>query len=108
MAQIRPSTPRLKFWMEQCAAIDYVRHFGLTKALDHIVGEKLTNFLDYSELPPDHVADLPAFVAEIRRHFTARELREYLDRQKRQRGGTHRRRALLRQARQLLLLSEHK
>jgi len=103
MAQDQPSTPRLKFWQEQCAAIDYVRHFGLATALDYIVGEKLVNFLDYSELPPDHAADLPSFVAEILRQFTSRELRDYLDRQKRQRRGTHRRRALLRQARQLLL-----
>jgi hypothetical protein len=34
-----------KIWIDQCAATEDIRdHFGLTNALDYLVGEKLFSF----------------------------------------------------------------
>ena len=44
-----------------------------------MVGEKLFHFVQVAEQRPEFAAGLPAFVAEIRRRFTAEEIREYLD-----------------------------
>jgi len=75
-----PSTEFHKIWNEQCAATRDIReHFGLKTALDYLIGEKLFTFLMASEEDPEFAAELPAFIAEIRRLFTAGEIREYLD-----------------------------
>ena len=75
-----PSTEFHKIWIEQCAATQDIReHFGLKNALDYLIGEKLFTFLMASEEDPEFAAELPAFIAEIRRLFTAGEIREYLD-----------------------------
>jgi hypothetical protein len=97
-----------KLWMEQCAAAAYyIRpRFGLTKALAYLIGEQFINILDSPDFYLDGRADLPKFAAEIRHWFKRRELEEYLDKAKRRRGGPHRRRALLREARELLLPPE--
>ena len=74
------STDFHKIWIEQCAATEGIReNFGLTDALDYLIGEKLLAFVMASERDPDFAAELPAFVVEIRRLCTAGELREYLD-----------------------------
>jgi hypothetical protein len=74
------STDFHKIWIEQCAATEGIReNFGLTDALDYLIGEKLFTFVMASEQAPEFAAELPAFVAEIRRLFTAGEIREYLD-----------------------------
>lgn len=80
------STPSLEFhkiWIEQCAATaatDDIREgFGLENALDYLIGEKLFSFVRASEQHPEFAAELPAFVAEIRRLFAAGEIHEYLD-----------------------------
>lgn len=77
------STPSLQFhkiWIEQCAAADDIRErFGLENALDYLIGEKLLSFLQASEQHPEFAAELPAFVAEIRRLFTSAEIYPYLD-----------------------------
>ena len=54
-------------------------HFGLENALDYLIGEKLFSFLMASERDARFAAELPAFVAEIRRIFTAEEIHDYLD-----------------------------
>jgi len=70
-----PSLELHKIWMEQCAAAENIRHrFGLENALDYLIGEKLFSFVTASEQHPDFAAELPAFVAEIRRLFTAAQI----------------------------------
>jgi hypothetical protein len=69
-----------KIWIEPCAATEDIREqFGSKSALDYLVGEKLFTFLAAAEQDQAFAAELPAFVAEVRRLFTAQELREYLD-----------------------------
>jgi hypothetical protein len=69
-----------KIWMEQCAATEDIReHFGSQSALDYLIDEKLFTFIAAAEQDSAFAAELPAFVAEIRRLFTAQEIREYLD-----------------------------
>jgi hypothetical protein len=75
-----PSTESHKIWMEQCAATEDIReHFGLKNALDYLIGEKLFTFLLVSERDPTFAAEVPAFVDEIRRLFTTKEIHDYLD-----------------------------
>ena len=54
--------------------------FGLESALDYVIGEKIFSFVMASERDPEFAAELPAFIAEIRRIFTAEEIQSYLDR----------------------------
>src|SRR5260370_7228920 len=68
-----------KIWIDQCEATEGIREsFGLKNALDYLIGEKLFNFVQSSEQHPEFAAELPAFVAEIRRIFAADEISEYL------------------------------
>jgi hypothetical protein len=77
------SSPSIKFhkiWIDQCEATEGIRdHFGLENALDYLIGEKLFTFLMASEQDPHFAAEVPAFVAEIRRIFIATEIRDYLE-----------------------------
>lgn len=74
------STTFHKIWIEQCAAIEDIRErFGLRSALDYLIGEKLFTFVTTSEQDPEFAAELPAFVAAIRRLFSPEEIRDYLD-----------------------------
>jgi hypothetical protein len=76
-----PSIEFHKIWIEQCAATEGIRErFGLESALDYLIGEKIFSFVRAAEQDPDFAAELPAFIAEIRRLFTAEEIRDYLDR----------------------------
>lgn len=75
-----PSIQFHKIWIEQCEATEGIRErFGLENALDYLIGEKLFHFVQASEQRPEFAAELPAFVAEIRRLFTAGEICAYLD-----------------------------
>jgi hypothetical protein len=68
-----------KIWIDQCEATEGIREsFGLKNALDYLIGEKLFNFVQASEQHPEFAAELPAFIAEIRRIFAADEITEYL------------------------------
>jgi hypothetical protein len=74
------SIPFHKIWIDQCEATEGIRErFGLQNALDYMIGEKLFHFVQVAEQRPEFAAELPAFVAAIRRLFTAEEIREYLD-----------------------------
>src|SRR2546427_672797 len=65
-----------KIWMEQCEATEGIRErFGLDNALRYLIGEKLFSFVQASEQDSDFAAELPAFVVEIRRIFSAPEIR---------------------------------
>src|ERR1019366_4036284 len=69
-----------KIWIEQCAATEEIRErFGLESALDYLIGEKIFSFVMAAERDPDFAAELPVFIAEIRRLFTAQEIHTYLD-----------------------------
>ena len=69
-----------KIWIDQCEATEGIRdQYGLQRALDYLVGEKLFSFVHAAEQTPEFAAELPSFVAEIRRIFTAQEIRSYLD-----------------------------
>jgi hypothetical protein len=75
-----PSLECHKIWIEQCAATEDIRkNFGLQNALDYLVGEKLFTFIMISEQDPKFAAEVLEFVSEIRRLFTAAEIRDYLD-----------------------------
>jgi hypothetical protein len=47
--------------------------------LHYLIGEKLFSFVHAAEDDPDFAAELPAFVAEIRRIFSADEIHDFLD-----------------------------
>ena len=75
-----PSIECHKIWIEQCAATEDIReNFGLQNALDYLIGEKLFTFLLISEQDTAFAAEVPMFVEEIRRLFTASEIGDYLD-----------------------------
>ena len=60
-----------KIWIDQCEATEGIRErFGLDDALHYLIGEKLFSFVHAAEDDPDFAAELPAFVAEIRRIFS--------------------------------------
>jgi hypothetical protein len=63
-------------WIEQCEAAREIRDaWGTRKALGYLVGEKLLNSIRASDSDPSWAATLPLFVAEVKRIFTAEELR---------------------------------
>jgi len=67
-----PSIEFHKIWIDQCAATEDIREtFGLENALDYLIGEKLFTFLMASEQDTQFAAEVPAFIHEIRRIFTA-------------------------------------
>ena len=69
-----------KIWIDQCEATEGIRdQYGLQRALDYLVGEKLFSFVHAAERTPEFAAELPSFVAEIRRIFTPQEICSYLD-----------------------------
>ena len=69
-----------KLWIEQCAATEDIRErFGSRNALDYLIDEKLFTFVWAAERYTQFAAELPAFVAEIQRLFSAEEIREYLN-----------------------------
>ncbi len=69
-----------KIWIEQCEATEGIRErYGLDDALNYLIGEKLFHFVQAAEQHPEFAAELPAFVAEIQRLFTASQIRNYLD-----------------------------
>jgi hypothetical protein len=59
--------------------------FGLQKALDYLVGEKLLFFLRLAREDTVAARQLPKLAAEIRQIFTPSELHQYLDQLQRKR-----------------------
>ena len=75
-----PSIQFHKIWIEQCRATEDIRErFGLEDAIRYLIGEKLFDFVRASEDDPYFAKELPAVVTEIRRLFSAAEIREFLD-----------------------------
>lgn len=69
-----------KIWIDQCAATEGIREsFGSQNALDYLIGEKLFSFMHAAERDPLFAAETPAFIKEIKRIFSAEEIRGYLE-----------------------------
>jgi hypothetical protein len=69
-----------KIWSEQCEAARRIEdEFGTQKAIAYLVGEKFLNFLEAAEREPTFLAEVRAFVAEIKRIFEPWQLAEYLE-----------------------------
>jgi hypothetical protein len=65
-----------QIWIEQCEAARTIRErFGLQAAFDYAVGEKLMNFASAASEHPAFARELPRFVSEVRRMFSADEIR---------------------------------
>ena len=69
-----------KIWIEQCEAVRGIEgEFGTQQALDYLIGEKFVNFLEAAETDPNVRAEIPAFVAEIKKIFERWQLAAYLE-----------------------------
>src|SRR5580693_8999740 len=69
-----------KIWIEQCEAAKAIEEeFGTQKALVYLVGEKFLNYLEAAEKDSTFQAELPAFVAEIKRLFEPWQIAECLE-----------------------------
>ena len=72
-------------WFEQCEAARTIRsRYGVKAAFDYAVGEKLMNFAEAACERPAFARELPRFVSEVRRMFSADELRVHLARLERE------------------------
>jgi hypothetical protein len=68
-------------WIEQCMATRSIKErFGLKDAFDYLVGEKLMTYADAALTRPEFARELPQFVAEVRRIFSAMEIEQHLAR----------------------------
>ena len=66
-------------WREQCDATVAIRaRYGERAALDYLVGEKLLHFTTASRDHPAFAAQLPSFVARVRRMFEREGMLRYL------------------------------
>jgi hypothetical protein len=69
-----------KIWMEQCEAAKGIEdEFGTQRALAYLVAEKFLNYLEVAEKDSTFQAEVPAFVAEIKRLFEPWQLAECLE-----------------------------
>jgi hypothetical protein len=68
-------------WIEQCEAAHAIKaQYGLAAAFDYLVGEKLMTFTNAAADHPEFARELPRFVSEVRRLFTADEIAVHLAR----------------------------
>jgi hypothetical protein len=75
-----PSPSINTIWQSQCEATKRIRRrYGLERALDYLVGEKLLQYAQFCEHDAKLAPALAAFVAEVKRLFSMQELRDYLD-----------------------------
>jgi hypothetical protein len=74
------NTELRRLWMEQCVAAERIRErFGLEKALDYLVREKLGYFIRGAQRDPEYAQELVPFVAALQRIFSKAEIDHYLD-----------------------------
>ena len=75
-----PSPKFQKIWIEQCEAARGIEdEFGTQTALDYLVGEKFSNFLEAAETDAAFRAEIPEFVAGIKGIFERWQLAQYLE-----------------------------
>ncbi|MFZ1883878.1 MAG: hypothetical protein WAU53_09825, partial [Rhodoplanes sp.] len=61
-----------EIWIEQYEAARTIKdRYGLQAAFDYLVGEKLLNFAEAASEHRAFARELPRFVSEVRRMFTA-------------------------------------
>ena len=66
-------------WIEQCeAARRIIDLFGVSNALEYLIGEKLLRFVEAAEQYPEFAHELPDFVSEIKRVFSLDEIGNYV------------------------------
>ena len=64
-----------EIWIEQCEAARTIKdRYGLKAAFDYLVGEKLLNFTEAASEHRAFAQELPRFVSEVRRMFTAEQI----------------------------------
>ena len=64
-----------EIWIEQCEAARTIKdRYGLKAAFDYLVGEKLLSFTEAASEHRAFAQELPRFVSEVRRMFTAEEI----------------------------------
>jgi hypothetical protein len=67
-------------WQDYCAVAPGLRsQFGLSAALDYVVGEKLMVFAQTAETDEGFRAELPAFCEGIRGLFTGEEIAQHFE-----------------------------
>jgi len=72
-------------WFEQCEAARTIKlRYGVRAAFDYAVGEKLMTFAEAACERPAFARELPRFVSEVRRMFSADELHVHLARLERE------------------------
>jgi hypothetical protein len=69
-----------KIWVEQCEAAEMIEaDYGTEKAMGYLIGEKLLNFLAVAETKPEWRAEVPHFVAKIKKHFQPWQIAEFFE-----------------------------
>ena len=64
-----------KIWIEQCEAAEGIKDaYGVESAARYLIAEKLLHFLEASHTHPEFAAELPLFIAEIKRIFEPQEI----------------------------------
>ena len=59
-----------KIWIDQCRATRAIkRHFGVRRALDYLISEKLLAYAEAAKHDEEFAAELPRFLSAIYRVF---------------------------------------
>lgn len=68
-----------EIWRNQCeASITIQSRYGERAALDYLVGEKLLHFTSAARTRPEFAAQLPTFVARVRKMFPREMMGTYI------------------------------
>jgi len=68
-----------EIWRDQCdASITIQSRYGERAALDYLVGEKLLHFTSAAITRPEFAAQLPTFVARVRKMFPREKIETYI------------------------------
>ena len=74
-----PTEPH-KVWIQQCEAAQNIEgEYGTEKALGYLIGEKLLNYLGVAETKPKWRAEIPHFIAKIKKIFEPWQIAQFLE-----------------------------
>ncbi len=82
LAEDEGSSPPIlrKIWVQQCEAAEGIEaDYGTEKALGYLIGEKLLNFLKVAETKPEWRAEVPHFIAKIKKIFEPWQIAEFFE-----------------------------
>jgi hypothetical protein len=69
-----------KIWVQQCEAAEGIEaDYGTDKAMGYLIGEKLLNFLEVAERKPEWRAEVPHFIARIKKIFQPWQIAEFFE-----------------------------